>query len=69
MDSGLGIRIYLIRHPVLRKRVPIWVVGRIELSRWRIAKSKASHKIDVVVALSMAALACVKERRPPFIFI
>ena len=27
---------------------------------WRIAKTKASHKIDVVVALAMACLACVK---------
>ncbi len=28
---------------------------------WRIAKEKASHKIDVVVALAMAALGAVKE--------
>ena len=28
---------------------------------WRIAKAKTAHKIDVVVALAMAALACVKE--------
>ncbi len=28
---------------------------------WRIAKAKAAHKVDVVVALAMAALACVKE--------
>ena len=27
---------------------------------WRIAKTKASHKIDVVIALAMACLACVK---------
>ena len=33
----------------------------IESSRgWRIAKEKQAHKIDVVVALSMAALAAVK---------
>ena len=32
----------------------------IETSRgWRIAKEKQSHKIDVVVALAMAALAAV----------
>ena len=28
---------------------------------WRIAKEKASAKVDVVVALAMAALACVQE--------
>jgi hypothetical protein len=28
---------------------------------WRIAKEKASHKIDVVVALAMAALAAVEQ--------
>jgi len=34
----------------------------LETSRgWRIAKEKASHKIDVVVALAMAALGAVKE--------
>ena len=27
---------------------------------WRIAKTKAGHKIDVVIALAMACLACVK---------
>jgi hypothetical protein len=34
----------------------------IETSRgWKLAKEKASRKIDVVVALAMAALACVRE--------
>jgi hypothetical protein len=34
----------------------------VETSRgWRIAKEKASHKIDVIVALAMAALAAVQE--------
>jgi phage terminase large subunit-like protein len=28
---------------------------------WRIAKDKQSHKIDIVVALGMAALVCVRE--------
>ncbi len=33
----------------------------VETSRgWRIAKTKTSHKIDVVVALAMASLACVE---------
>jgi hypothetical protein len=32
----------------------------LEIARgWRIAKEKASHKIDVIVALAMAALAPV----------
>ena len=34
----------------------------VETSRgWRIAKEKASHKIDVVVALAMAALGAVRQ--------
>jgi phage terminase large subunit-like protein len=38
----------------------------IEKSRgWRIAKEKASHKIDVVVALAMAALGAVEEAAQP----
>ncbi len=42
----------------------------LETSRgWRIAKEKASHKIDVVVALAMAALGAVKEgaQEAPFV--
>ena len=36
----------------------------VESSRgWRIAKEKASHKIDVVVALAQAALGAVQQRR------
>jgi phage terminase large subunit-like protein len=38
----------------------------IETSRgWRIAKEKASHKIDVVVALAQAALAAVEDAAQP----
>ena len=38
----------------------------IETSRgWRIAKEKASHKIDVVVALAMAALGAVEQKPDP----
>jgi phage terminase large subunit-like protein len=34
----------------------------LETSRgWRIAKEKASHKIDVIVALAMAAFGAVRE--------
>ena len=32
---------------------------------WRIAKEKASHKIDVVVALGMAALGAVQKGMSP----
>jgi hypothetical protein len=32
---------------------------------WRIAKEKASHKIDVVVALAMSALAAVQQGQQP----
>ena len=42
----------------------------VETSRgWRIAKEKQSHKIDVVVALGMAALGAVKEQstEPPIL--
>jgi phage terminase large subunit-like protein len=38
----------------------------LETSRgWRIAKEKASHKIDVVVALAMAALGAVQQGQVP----
>ena len=38
----------------------------IETARgWRIAKTKAAHTIDVVVALAMAALACVEASAAP----
>jgi hypothetical protein len=32
---------------------------------WKIAKEKQSHRIDIVVALGMAALACVKSQGEP----
>ncbi|MGA2843092.1 MAG: terminase large subunit [Steroidobacteraceae bacterium] len=32
---------------------------------WKIAKDKQSHRIDIVVALGMAALACVKDQGEP----
>jgi phage terminase large subunit-like protein len=32
---------------------------------WRVAKEKASHKIDVIVALAQAALGAVSEAREP----
>lgn len=32
---------------------------------WKIAKEKQSHRIDIIVALAMAALACVKAQNKP----
>jgi phage terminase large subunit-like protein len=32
---------------------------------WKIAKDKQSHRIDIVIALGMAALACVKDQANP----
>ena len=34
---------------------------------WKIAKDRQSHRIDIVIALGMAALACVKaQNEPPY---
>ena len=33
---------------------------------WRIAKDKQAHKIDVVIALAMAALAAVRGQAVPY---
>jgi hypothetical protein len=32
---------------------------------WKIAKDKQSHQIDIVIAMGMAALACVKGQAKP----
>lgn len=53
----------LIVYPDDAIRLAVQRAIAIETPRgWRIAKEKASHKIDVVVALAMAALAAVKRR-------
>ncbi len=55
--KGANLRVY----PDDALRLAISRSVAIETPRgWRIAKEKASHKIDVVVALAMAALAAVK---------
>jgi phage terminase large subunit-like protein len=36
---------------------------------WKIAKDKQSHRIDIVIALGMAALACVKAQGEPAAFL
>jgi hypothetical protein len=52
------------RDPELRLAVSRAVA--LETSRgWRITKEKASHKIDVVVALAMATLGAVQQGQAP----
>jgi phage terminase large subunit-like protein len=56
----------LISYPDEQIRLAISRAIAVESSRgWRIAKDKQSHKIDVVVALSMAALAAVRSEAAP----
>ncbi len=53
----------LIAYPDAEIRTAVSHAVAIEGTRgWRIAKEKARHKIDVVVALAMACLACVRRR-------
>jgi hypothetical protein len=52
----------LITYPDVAMRLAVSRAVALETSRgWRIAKEKQSHKIDVVVALAMAAHAAVKS--------
>jgi phage terminase large subunit-like protein len=56
----------LICYPDADMRLSIQRAVAVETTRgWRIAKEKASHKIDVVVALGMAALGAVQEASRP----
>ena len=51
----------LVAYPDAAMRLAISRAVAVESSRgWRIAKEKQNHKIDVVVALAMAALAAVR---------
>jgi hypothetical protein len=51
----------LVAYPDADVRLAISRVVALETSRgWRIAKDKVSHRIDVVVALAMAALGAVR---------
>ena len=53
----------IVVYPAADIRLAICRAIAIETSRgWRIAKDKQSHKIDVVVALAMAALACMRAQ-------
>src|SRR4029453_5864648 len=52
----------LVAYPDATIRLAVSRAVAIESPRgWRIAKEKQSHKIDVVVALAMAALAAVQN--------
>lgn len=54
----------LLAYPDEAMRRSIAQAVAIEGTRgWRIAKDKQSHKIDVVVALGMACLACIRDER------
>jgi phage terminase large subunit-like protein len=53
----------LVTYPDAAVRLAVSRAVAIETARgWRIAKDKQSHKIDVVVALAMAALAAVRAQ-------
>jgi hypothetical protein len=57
--KGRGI----IAYPDADLRLAMSRAVAVETSRgWRIAKEKQSHKIDVIVALAMAACACVEAQ-------
>ena len=52
----------LVVYPDDSVRLAVSRAVAVETTRgWRITKEKASHKIDVVVALAMAAHACVQR--------
>src|SRR5271169_3402592 len=56
----------LVAYPDAATRLAVQRSVAIDTPRgWRIAKEKASHKIDVVVALGMAALGAVQSARRP----
>ena len=60
--KGRNLRVY----PDDDVRLAVSRAVALETSRgWRIAKEKQSHKIDVVVALAMAALPCVQQGQAP----
>jgi phage terminase large subunit-like protein len=54
----------VIAYPDADLRLAVSRCIAVETSRgWRIAKEKAAHKIDVVVALAMAAFSAMRRRR------
>ncbi len=56
----------LLSYPDDEIRTAISHAVAIEGARgWKIAKDKQSHRIDIVIALGMAALACVRDQSKP----
>ena len=56
----------LVAYPDEQIRTCVAQAVAVESSRgWRIAKEKASHKIDFVIALAMAASVCVAAQKSP----
>jgi phage terminase large subunit-like protein len=57
----------LVLYPDANMRLAASRAVAVETSRgWRISKEKASHKIDVIVALAMAAHAAVAASSEPY---
>jgi phage terminase large subunit-like protein len=57
----------LVLHPDAAMRLSVSRAIIVESGRgWRLDKLKQAHKIDVIVALSMAALAAVRGQDKPF---
>jgi hypothetical protein len=60
--QGQGLMVYA--DPAMRLAITRAIA--VESTRgWRIAKEKTSHKIDVIIALAMAAHCCVRDQRIP----
>ena len=67
--TALGSNLYdliksrgLVTYPDDAVRLAVSRAVALEAPRgWKLTKEKVSHKIDVVVALAMAALGCVQE--------
>jgi hypothetical protein len=57
----------LVAYPNATIRLAVSRAIAAETARgWRIAKDKQAHKIDVVIALAMAALAAIRGQAEPF---
>ena len=57
----------LVAYPDAAIRLAVSRAIAAETARgWRIAKDKQAHKIDVVIALAMAALAAVRGQAVPY---
>lgn len=60
----------MIAYPDPEIRLAVSRAVAIEQSRgWKLTKEKTSHRIDIVVAMAMAALAAVQQGERPMIII